>query len=94
MKEPEIKNNQENKKPQEEGKEKNEQKFYLEKHLSYLTSLDKTRDKYSIGFFTNEHLKVPALFWGVGALNLINNIDKHDTEKTVAFLSECYNPEL
>ena len=89
----EIKNNQENKKPLEEGKEKNEQKFYLEKHLSYLTGLDKTRDKYSIGFFTNEHLKVPALFWGVGALNLINNIDKHDTEKTVAFLSECYNPD-
>ena len=77
----------------EEKQEKNEQKFFLEKHLTYLTTLDKTRDKYSIGFFTNEHLKVSALFWGVGALNLINSIDKHDTEKTVAFLSECYNPD-
>ena len=67
--------------------------FYLEKHLNYLTNLDKTRDKYSIGFFTNEHLKVSALFWGVGALNLINSIDKHDTEKTVKFLEECYNTD-
>jgi geranylgeranyl transferase type-2 subunit beta len=67
--------------------------FYFEKHLNYLTNLDKTRDKYSIGFFTNEHLKVPALFWGVGALNLINSIDKHDTEKTVQFLNQCYNPD-
>ena len=74
-------------------KEENELKFYLEKHLTYLTNLDKTRDKYSIGFFTNEHLKVPALFWGVGALNLINSIDKHDTEKTVKFLEQCYNPD-
>jgi geranylgeranyl transferase type-2 subunit beta len=85
--------NIENKDQQKTKEEKNDQKFYFEKHLTYLTTLDKTRDKYSIGFFTNEHLKVSALFWGVGALNLINSIDKHDTEKTVKFLSECYNPD-
>ena len=85
--------NIENKDQQKRKEEKSDQKFYFEKHLTYLTTLDKTRDKYSIGFFTNEHLKVSALFWGVGALNLINSIDKHDTEKTVKFLSECYNPD-
>ena len=96
MSESENKQNSENNKTNEEQKqkeEKSEQKFYLEKHLSYLTSLDKTRDKYSIGYFTNEHLKVSALFWGIGALNLINSIDKHDTEKTVQFLSQCYNKD-
>jgi geranylgeranyl transferase type-2 subunit beta len=96
MSESENKKNSENNKTNEEQKqkeEKSEQKFYLEKHLSYLTSLDKTRDKYSIGYFTNEHLKVSALFWGIGALNLINSIDKHDTEKTVQFLSQCYNTD-
>ena len=85
--------NIEDKDQQKTKEEKNDQKFYFEKHLTYLTTLDKTRDKYSIGFFTNEHLKVSALFWGVGALNLINSIDKHDIEKTVKFLSECYNPD-
>ena len=85
--------NFEDKDQQKTKEEKSDQKFYFEKHLTYLTTLDKTRDKYSIGFFTNEHLKVSALFWGVGALNLINSIDKHDTEKTVKFLSECYNPD-
>ena len=96
MSESEKKENSENIQNNEQSKtkeDKNEQKFYFEKHLTYLTTLDKTRDKYSIGFFTNEHLKVSALFWGVGALNLINSIDKHDTEKTVKFLSECYNPD-
>ena len=67
--------------------------LYLDKHLNYLTNLDKTRDKYSIGFFTNEHLKVAALFWGVGALNLINHLDKHDIDGTVKLLSECYNSD-
>ena len=70
-----------------------ELQFYFEKHLKYLTNLDKTRDKYSIGFFTNEHLKVPALYWGIGALNLINSIDKTDAEKNVQFLIECFNPD-
>ena len=96
MSESEKKENSENiedKAQQKRKEEKSDQKFYFEKHLTYLTTLDKTRDKYSIGFFTNEHLKVSALFWGVGALNLINSIDKHDTEKTVKFLSECYNPD-
>ena len=96
MSESEKKENSENiedKDQQKTKEEKSDQKFYFEKHLTYLTTLDKTRDKYSIGFFTNEHLKVSALFWGVGALNLINSIDKHDTEKTVKFLSECYNPD-
>ena len=87
----ENKNNEEQN--QNKEKEKKVKEFYFDKHLHYLTTLDKTRDKYSIGFFTNEHLKVSALFWGVGALNLINSIEKHDTEKTVAFLSECYNPD-
>ena len=76
-----------------EDKKEKELELYYDKHLTYLTTLDKTRDKYSIGFFTNEHLKVSALFWGVGALNLINHIEKHDTEKTVKYLSECFNPD-
>ena len=96
MSESEKKENSENiedKDQQKTKEEKSDQKFYFEKHLTYLTTLDKTRDKYSIGFFTNERLKVSALFWGAGASNLINSIHKHDTEITVKFLSECYNPD-
>ena len=73
-----------------EDKKEKELELFYDKHLTYLTTLDKTRDKYSIGFFTNEHLKVSALFWGVGALNLINHIEKHDTEKTVKYLSNIF----
>ena len=77
----------------ENEKKENELKFYFEKHLSYLTTLDKTSDKYSIGSITTEPLKVRASYWGVSALNLINSIDKFDAEKNVKFLSECFNAD-
>lgn len=63
----------------------------LDKHLDFLTNLDKTRDKNSIGFFTCEHLKVSALYWGVTALNLIHAIDKHNKGETIKLLNQCEN---
>ena len=63
----------------------------LEKHLKYLQSMEKTKDKNAIGFFTNEHIKMSALFWGISALNLINAIDTHDKEKTIEFIKSCEN---
>ena len=67
--------------------------LYSEKHFSYLQSLDKTRDRDSIGFFTNEHLKVSALYWGTGALNLLNKLSSHNKEETVSFLEKCINED-
>ena len=60
-----------------------------EKHISYLQSLDKTRDRNSIGFYTNEHLKISALYWGTGALNLLNKISLHNKEETINFIKQC-----
>ena len=67
--------------------------LYSDKHFTYLQSLDKTRDRDSIGFFTNEHLKVSALYWGTGALNLLNKLEYHNKEETIEFLSKCINPD-
>ena len=64
-----------------------------EKHISYLQSLDKTRDRNSIGFYTNEHLKISALYWGTGALNLLNKISLHNKEETINFIKQCINED-
>ena len=61
----------------------------FDKHISYLQNLDKTRDKTSIGFFMNEHLKMSALYWGLSALNLLHKIDLHDKDKTIEFIKTC-----
>ncbi len=66
--------------------------LYVSKHLNYLQNLDKTRDKNSIGFYFNEHLKVSALYWGCSALNLLNNLSSHNKSETINFLLKCQNP--
>lgn len=65
-------------------------KLLLDLHFKYLSTLEQTKDKDSIGFFTNEHLKMGALFWGIGALNLIHKLDTHNKEKTLDFITKCY----
>jgi len=67
-------------------------KLYTAKHLNYLQNLDKTRDKNSIGFFFNEHLKVSALYWGCSSLNLLNCLSSHNKSETISFLLKCQNP--
>jgi geranylgeranyl transferase type-2 subunit beta len=86
----EIKNNDNNK--DNENKPSKPLNLYVSKHLNYLQNLDKTRDKNSIGFYFNEHLKVSALYWGCSALNLLNNLSSHNKSETINFLLKCQNP--
>lgn len=48
--------------------------FVFNLHCKYLEGLDKTRDSDAIGFFTNEHLKLPGGYWCVGALSLLKKL--------------------
>ena len=41
-------------------------------HIKYLLNLDKTKDTDAIGYYTNEYLKMGAIYWGCGALALMN----------------------
>jgi geranylgeranyl transferase type-2 subunit beta len=86
----EINNNDNNK--DNENKPSKPLNLYVSKHLNYLQNLDKTRDKNSIGFYFNEHLKVSALYWGCSALNLLNNLSSHNKSETINFLLKCQNP--
>lgn len=60
-----------------------------EKHLDYLVNLDKTKDKDAIGFYTNEYLRMAALYWGISSLNLLYKIDNHNKEETIKFILGC-----
>jgi geranylgeranyl transferase type-2 subunit beta len=60
-----------------------------EKHFEYLSNLDKTKDKDAIGFYTNEYLRIAALYWGISALNLLNRLDDHQKEDTINLILAC-----
>jgi geranylgeranyl transferase type-2 subunit beta len=72
----------------DEAKDKSVELLY-EKHLSYLINLDKTIDKDAIGFYTNEYLRMAALYWGISALNVLGKIDLHNQEATLNLILAC-----
>ena len=75
---------------QTQNKEEIISDLIYDKHLSYLTNLDNTKDKDAIGFYTNEHMKMAALYWGISALSLLSKLDKHNQENTLKFIQECF----
>jgi geranylgeranyl transferase type-2 subunit beta len=64
-------------------------KLSFDKNFEYLINLDKTKDLDAIGFFTNDYLKMAALYWGISALNLIHKIDEYNKEDTIKFIQQC-----
>ena len=63
--------------------------FAGDKHVKYLHGLDKTRDAEAIGFFTNEHLKLPGGYWCVGALSILKEIYQDRKDEIVTFVKAC-----
>lgn len=59
------------------------------KHLSYLINLDKTKDSEAIGYYTNEFLKMGALYWGVGAVWCLNAISDLKKQEIIDFVLAC-----
>jgi geranylgeranyl transferase type-2 subunit beta len=61
------------------------------KNFNYLIQLDKTKDLEAIGFYTNEYLKIAALYWGISALNLLNKLSAYNKKDTINFIIKCQN---
>lgn len=67
--------------------------FVTDKHEQYLLKLDSTHDQYAIGFFMNEHLKLPGAYWCISALNLLNKLDDKRKDEMIEFIKSCQNED-
>ena len=56
-------------------------------HNTYLINLDSTKDQYAIGFFMNEHLKLPGAYWCISALNLLNKLNDDRKDEMIKFIN-------
>lgn len=63
--------------------------FAPEKHHSYLQSLDTTLDKFAIGFYSSEHLKLPGAYWCISALSTLGKLPEERREEISGFISSC-----
>lgn len=66
--------------------------FVQDLHLKYLEDLDKTKDAEAIGFYQNEHLKLPGGYWCVGALCLIKKLYWDRKDEIIKFVKACQCP--
>ena len=69
--------------------DKKEPPFVRELHVKYLEMLDKTKDAEAIGFFQNEHLKLPGGYWCVGALCLLKKLYWDRKDEICKFVKAC-----
>jgi len=60
--------------------------YMAEKHNAYLLSLDSTKDQYAIGFFMNEHLKLPGAYWWISALSLTDKLNDDRKQEMIDFV--------
>ena len=64
--------------------------FPMEKHKVYITNLDKQRDSYE--HIVTEHLRMSGIYWGLGAMEILNAGADLNKPKIVEFIQACYHP--
>ncbi|KAI9674429.1 MAG: hypothetical protein M1817_001767 [Caeruleum heppii] len=59
----------------------------VEKHVSYIKSLDTRRDE--LEYWLTEHLRLNGVYWGLTALYLLGHPDALPRPDTIAFVLSC-----
>jgi geranylgeranyl transferase type-2 subunit beta len=63
-------------------------KFLKEKHIEYIINLDKNEQS-KFEYYVTEHLRMSAIYWALGALDLVQKIDALEKEKIIKFVLSC-----
>ncbi|CAG8518352.1 4481_t:CDS:2 [Ambispora gerdemannii] len=63
------------------------QELLSELHVAYIKSLDTRRD--DLEYWLTEHLRLSGVYWGLTALDLLNNVDALDREEVVKYVVSC-----
>ena len=63
-------------------------------HDHFLRSLDKTQDPEAIGFFMNEHLRLPGAYWCLTALATMDLFSPETArrDEIIPFIKACQHP--
>ncbi|RPA87333.1 type-2 protein geranylgeranyltransferase subunit beta [Ascobolus immersus RN42] len=64
-----------------------ESTLLVDKHLSYIVSLDTKKD--TLEYWLTEHLRLSGLYWGLTALALLGRQNALPRDETIAFVRSC-----
>ncbi|XP_051165948.1 geranylgeranyl transferase type-2 subunit beta [Leptopilina boulardi] len=59
----------------------------LEKHADYLVSYSMNKDDYT--YCMTEHLRMSGIYWGLTALDLMDQLDRINREEVLEFIGKC-----
>ncbi|KAH3902450.1 probable Geranylgeranyl transferase type-2 subunit beta [Saccharomycodes ludwigii] len=66
-------------------------KFYRDKHLSFIESLDTKTEDYE--YWLSEHLRINGVYWGLTALCCLKASDKFKKKDVIEFVLSCWDKE-
>lgn len=66
-------------------------KFYREKHINYIKSLDTKQD--DLQYWFTEHLRMNGTYWGLTALCFLDAKDTFNKEDVIKFVLSCFNDD-
>ncbi|KAF2206074.1 type II protein geranylgeranyltransferase beta subunit [Delitschia confertaspora ATCC 74209] len=61
--------------------------LYMDKHVSYIQSLDRRKDERE--YWLTEHLRLSGLYWGLTALHLLGHPDALPRSQVIEFVLSC-----
>ncbi|RIB05542.1 terpenoid cyclases/protein prenyltransferase alpha-alpha toroid [Gigaspora rosea] len=61
--------------------------LFIDLHVKYIQSLDTKKD--DLEYWLTEHLRLSGVYWGLTALDLMNNVDALNKEEVVKYVVSC-----
>ncbi|CAG8707517.1 6632_t:CDS:2, partial [Cetraspora pellucida] len=61
--------------------------LFIDLHVKYIQSLDTKKD--DLEYWLTEHLRLSGVYWGLTALDLMNNVDALNREDVVKYVVSC-----
>ncbi|CAG8488826.1 9390_t:CDS:2 [Dentiscutata erythropus] len=61
--------------------------LFIDLHVKYIQTLDTKKD--DLEYWLTEHLRLSGVYWGLTALDLMNNVDALNKEDVVKYVVSC-----
>lgn len=59
----------------------------LDKHVAFIEAYGRKKDDYE--FCLTEYLRMSGIYWGLTAMDLMNELDRMDKDEVLSFVREC-----
>ncbi|XP_068221462.1 geranylgeranyl transferase type-2 subunit beta [Palaemon carinicauda] len=62
----------------------------LQKHADYIIGYSKKKEDYE--YTMTEHFRMSGIYWGISAVDLLDQLGKMDSTEIVTFVKKCHDP--